>query len=80
MAWVAWIHKIGVGPNFGIGQKNGLCQNKIECVKINIFRSLWFPCHTILSYSPEISYVDYQGWWKRGVQEGATAPSPKEVT
>ena len=33
-----------------------------------------------LSYSPEISYVDYQGWWKREVQEGATAPSPKEVT
>ena len=30
LAWVAWVHKIGVDPNFGIGQKNGLCQNKME--------------------------------------------------
>ena len=24
LAWVAWVHKIGIDPNFGIGQKNGL--------------------------------------------------------
>ena len=30
------VHKIGVGGNFGIGQKNGLCQNKMEWVKIKI--------------------------------------------
>ena len=36
MAWVTWVHKTGVSPNFGIGQKNGLCQNKMESVKINI--------------------------------------------
>ena len=30
LAWVAWVHKIGVDPNFDIGQKNGLCQNKME--------------------------------------------------
>ena len=48
LAWVAWVHKIGVGPNFSIGQKKSLCQNKMEWVKI-FFRSLWFPCHAILS-------------------------------
>ena len=30
LAWVAWVHKIGVSPNFGIGQKNGLSQNKMK--------------------------------------------------
>ena len=30
LAWLAWVHKIGVGPNFDIGQKNDLCQNKVE--------------------------------------------------
>ena len=30
LAWVAWVHKISLDPNFGIGQKNGLCQNKMK--------------------------------------------------
>ena len=30
LVWVAWVHKVSVDPNFGIGQKNGLFQNKLE--------------------------------------------------
>ena len=40
LVWVPWVHKIlawvkkngvgGVGRNFGTGQNNSLCQNKME--------------------------------------------------
>ena len=54
MAWVAWVYKIDVGRNFGIGQKNGLCQCvKIKVwVKINIFQvfMVFISCYFIILY------------------------------
>ena len=56
LAWLAWIYKIGVGWNFAICRKDGLCQNKMEWVKI-FSRSLRFPYLPILSYSTEITVL-----------------------
>ena len=30
LAWLAWVYKIEVGGNFNIGQRIGLCLNKME--------------------------------------------------
>ena len=29
-AWVGWVYKVGLRPNFGMGLKNALCQSKME--------------------------------------------------
>ena len=47
LAWLPWVYKIEVGGNFNIGQRNGLCLNKMEWVKINIFQIFMV---SILSY------------------------------
>ena len=56
LALVVWVHNIGVDPNFGIGQKNGLHQNKMEWVKINIFQVfvVSMSCSFIIHYRNEL--------------------------